>query len=158
MTIYGNIFLRASRGMGGVQINCGRDNIIDQNLFIDCPVAVSGGYGHWNGIWKAIAENKPPNGFIDNPLYRSRYPELAHLLEDPKANSLWRNVVVRCETFTGWDWANYDRIGNTIIGDETTLLRDQHLQHEAIQSLFERLGLRPVPLTEIGPDPNVWNR
>ena len=33
-------------------MNCGRDNVIDNNLFIDCPVAVNGGYGGWNGSWQ----------------------------------------------------------------------------------------------------------
>jgi parallel beta-helix repeat protein len=151
MTVYGNIFLRASRGFGGVQINCGRDNIMDRNLFIDCPVAVSGGYGDWAGYWKSLAENKPPTGYIDNPLYRKRYPELAHLLDDPKANHLWRNVLVRCGKFTGWDWANYDRIGNTMLNDEPGLLSDGRIQPAALVALYHRLGLRPIPLEEMGP-------
>ena len=37
--IYGNIFYRASSGkagFGGVQIHGGKDNIFDNNLFVDC--------------------------------------------------------------------------------------------------------------------------
>ena len=44
MLVYGNVFVRSANGhVGAVQINSGRDNVIDNNLFIDCRQAVSGG-------------------------------------------------------------------------------------------------------------------
>jgi len=57
-------------------VNCGRDDIIDNNLSLDCQAAVSGSYGAWNGHWKNAKANPPPPDFIFNNLYRVRYPEL----------------------------------------------------------------------------------
>ncbi len=40
--IYGNVFYRCAGGkFGGVQIHGGKDNIVDNNLFIDCKYAIS---------------------------------------------------------------------------------------------------------------------
>jgi len=44
VVIYGNIFQRCARGnFGGIQINQGSDNLIENNVFADCRTAVSGG-------------------------------------------------------------------------------------------------------------------
>jgi len=46
MLVYGNIFIRSANGnFGAIQMNSGRDNIMDNNLFIDCKQGISGG---WN--------------------------------------------------------------------------------------------------------------
>ena len=86
MTVHGNVFLRASRGFGSIQMNSGRDNIIDNNLFLDCQVAVSGGYGAGNKHWESAESNPPAPDFFFNDLYRSRYPELNRLFQPPIHN------------------------------------------------------------------------
>jgi hypothetical protein len=100
VTVYGNVFCRASRAafIGG-----GRDNVVENNIFVDCQPAV-----HIDaralGWMKDAAE---PNGVLqqrlqavpyNKPPYSTRYPKLAGILEDdpavPKGNVVVRNVCV----------------------------------------------------------------
>ena len=101
--VFGNVFYKAGRAafIGG-----GRDNIIENNIFVECEPAVhidarglgwAKGYiaegGEWNMYkkLKTIDYNKPP--------YSTRYPKLATILEDdpavPKGNVIVRNVCYR---------------------------------------------------------------
>ncbi|MBI2496437.1 MAG: right-handed parallel beta-helix repeat-containing protein [Opitutae bacterium] len=78
MRVYGNVFYRASSGgFGAVQINSGRDNVIDNNLFIECRECLTGGWEESNSFWK-----------------QSR--ELRRLLELPAMNEVRRNVAHDC--------------------------------------------------------------
>ena len=149
MLVYGNIFYKGAMGFGAVQINCGRDNIIDNNLFLDCPVAVSGGFGGWNSFWKEGPSGKPRPGYITSDLYQSRYPELAKLFSEPKQNFLWRNAIIRCGTDLKWP-ATYDRIANAICKEDPGFVIGQDLKPNFDPERFLGLGLRPIPVTEIG--------
>ena len=51
--VYGNIFFQASQGFGGVNINSGRDNVIDNNIFAECEKGITGNYDANNDQWKA---------------------------------------------------------------------------------------------------------
>jgi hypothetical protein len=161
MIVYGNVFIRSARAFGGVQMNCGRDNIIDNNVFIECPVAVSGGYGNWNTHWESARANPPPPDFIFNDLYRSRYPELNRLFEPPFINHMWRNAVIRCKQEINWPPGTYDRTANTILAEDPGFLKGSELSRQVRPQSFESLGLRPIPIAEIGlyddPMRNAWN-
>lgn len=150
MTVYGNVFLRAGRGFGGVQINCGKDNIIDNNLFLDCPVVVSGGYGAWNPGWENNRSANPPKEFILNDLYRERYPALARMYETPNLNYLWRNAIIRCGQEIVWAPEAYDRVANAVRSEDPGFLHGNELIRQPTTDLFGPLGLRPIPLGEIG--------
>lgn len=150
MTVYGNVFLRAGRGFGGVQINCGKDNMIDNNLFLDCPVAVSGGYGGWNPSWERNRSSNPPKEFILNDLYRARYPALASMYETPNLNYLWRNAILRCGQDIQWSPEAYDRVANVTRSEDFGLLNGRDLNLLPATDPFGPLGLRSIPLAEIG--------
>lgn len=99
--IYSNVFWRCSAGnFGGVQIHGGKDNIVDNNLFVDCKQAIS--FNPWGaGRWKSYLDGGAGAEAlrqidITSPPYSIRYPELASLRENPDVNHLWRNVLVRC--------------------------------------------------------------
>jgi len=97
MLVYGNIFVRSANvGFGAVQINSGRDNVMDNNLFVDCKQGISGGYNRGNSVWTQAAANPPPSDFYLNALYLQRYPELATMLREPGVNHIWRNVFYHC--------------------------------------------------------------
>jgi len=155
MLVYGNIFYKGGTGFGAVQMNCGRDNIIDNNLFLDCPVAVSGGFGDWNSFWKEGPSAKPRPGFITSDLYKARYPELTKLFSSPQLNYLWRNAIIRCEADIKWNPATYDRIAKEIRKEDPGFLKGADLNRPVEPSLFTSMGLRPIPVDEIGlyPDP-----
>ena len=77
--IYGNLFYRASAGklgFGGVQIHGGKDNILDNNVFVDCESAIS--LSPWSSQrWQdytrntlAIARDRPQS--ISHKVSRAR--------------------------------------------------------------------------------------
>jgi len=150
MTVYGNVFLRAGRGFGGIQMNCGKDNIIDNNLFLDCPIAVSGGYGSWNPSWEMNRSPNPPKEFILNDLYRTRYPELARMYETPNLNYMWRNAIIRCGQDIAWAPESYDRVANSIRSEDPGFVSNNELVRMPSSELFNSLGLHPIPISEIG--------
>jgi len=155
MLVYGNIFYKGGTGFGGVQMNCGRDNIIDNNLFLDCPVAVSGGFGDWNNFWKEGPSAKPRPAYITSDFYKARYPDLAKMFSPPCLNYLWRNAIVRCEVDIKWNPATYDRTANVIREEDSGFLKGAGLNRHTAPSVFTSMGLRPIPVDEIGlyPDP-----
>ena len=84
MVIYGNVFIRSANGIfGAVQMNSGRDNIIDNNLFVDCKQGVSGGWYPGNAVWRWVAAKRLPPDFFVNDLYLKRYPEMATMTAPP---------------------------------------------------------------------------
>jgi hypothetical protein len=97
MLVYGNVFCRAaSGGFGAIQINSGRDNVIDRNLFIECSECVTGGWEESNSMWGPLREGRQPGEFFLTDLYRQRYPGVAHLLAKPAMNIVSRNVAWHC--------------------------------------------------------------
>lgn len=158
LVVYGNVFWRAAGGnFGGVQMNAGRDNIIDNNLFIDCNIGVSGGWRANHRLWTDIERGNPPAAFIANDLYRSRYPGLARglpaLTKGPAVNNIWRNVFYRCGRVTTGNPAALDMVENGVFADADpgfwdAANGDWRLKPGA--SLFATVGFRPIPMEEIG--------
>lgn len=153
--IYGNVFQRcADGGFGGVQINQGADNLIENNLFVDCKAAVSGGAGSPEG-WQRFLSSDQGRGYLQEvraltPPSVRRYPELAHLGQDPQ-NSVARNVVLNCGTFLRND-QRFDLLDNAVAvanpgfgnpeqGDFTV---------KAGTPLWNRLSFQPIPFPQIG--------
>ena len=100
-TVQGNIFYQTLRP---VFLGGGRDNIIQDNVFVDCPKAVHidaralGWCGpHADGRIKEAREKGTIAGVRYNePPFSTRYPELVKLLDDepkkPKGNIVRRNI------------------------------------------------------------------
>ncbi len=74
--VYGNIVARAP--LGGVHIHGGRDNVIENNIFVDgaSQQVTYTGYGPKSDV-AMITKNTQP--FLDNPIYLKKYPEMTHL-------------------------------------------------------------------------------
>ncbi len=133
-TIYGNVLYRAGRG---VQIGGGRDNLVENNLFVQCKPSVhvdARGLGwarkyfdgRFNVLWerlKAVPYNKPP--------YSERYPELKQLLQDnpavPKNNRILRNVSYGGRWMDVYDFWAFDfsvvTVRDNVIADSVVLRR-----------------------------------
>ena len=154
MLVYGNLFIRSANGLfGAIQMNSGRDNVIDNNLFVDCKQGISGGWYPGNGVWRQIAEKKIPAGVILDHLYLKRYPQIATMLTAPGINHLWRNVFYACGPMATGDRANLDLIENGVFTDTdpgfaAAAKGDYHLQRGA--PLFRTVGFRPLPIGDIG--------
>lgn len=99
--VYGNLFYRCSEArFGGVQIHGGKENIVDNNLFVQCKYAVS--FSPWGEKrWRHFLATARVQKLLqevryDRPPYISRYPTLAQLAENPDRNSIWRNLAYQC--------------------------------------------------------------
>jgi hypothetical protein len=154
MLVYGNVFVRCAHGVfGAVQINGGRDNVMDNNLFVDCKQGISGGYDPGNVFWSKAAAKPLPAGFYINDLYLKRYPEMATMLVEPGINWVWRNVFYRCGPVVTGNQAALDLIENADFGEQdpgfvNAAKGDYRLKAGA--ALFAAVGFRPIPVEEIG--------
>ena len=103
LLVYANLFERTSNGhFGGVQIHGGHNNIIDNNLFVDCRYGVS--FSPWGQKrWEEFLARDTVKRLmftdvnVRQPPYSRRYPELADLGTRADLNSVWRNVFVNAE-------------------------------------------------------------
>ena len=160
MLVYGNVFDHAANGhFGGVQFNSGRDNVLDNNLFVDCAAGISGGFYPSNNVWKQLRAGQQDPAIITSELYRKRYPKIATMLDEPAFNFAWRNVFLRCGTDVSGDKASLDQLGNTVSADKTASLADAargNLRLGNGASLATGTGFSPIPLNEIGLYKDSW--
>jgi hypothetical protein len=152
--IVGNVFFRCSDGgFGGVQIHGGKDNWIDNNVFVDCKFAVS--FSPWGEKrWKeTLASNfiAPKLGAVshDRPPYVARYPELARLAESADVNHIWCNVALGCGKLFNREVPGQDALGNAFLGGGLTAGKGP-LRLKDLADVLARLPFRPVPLEAIG--------
>ena len=155
--IYGNVFRRCSVSQfGGVQIHGGKDNWVDNNVFVECKFGVSfsqWGEKRWNeflasdGIKKLLAD-------VDaaNPPYSTRYPELATLAGPPDINNVWRNLLYQCGSLLTRDGGK-ERVADNFMaaqdpGFKDAVAGDFELKNNAVA--FDRLDFRPIRFEEIG--------
>ncbi|NOZ19504.1 MAG: hypothetical protein GXP25_00285 [Planctomycetes bacterium] len=155
--IYGNVFYRCSGGMfGGVQIHGGKDNILDNNLFVECKYAISfspWGQKRWEERVDQMKSRVSGEGVdITKPPYSTRYPGLAHMKENADRNSIWRSLVVDCGQFTTRERGVNEMMDNCAFPDDPGFVdpveRDFTLKSDS--PVFRRFGFRPIPFDEIG--------
>lgn len=159
MLVYGNVFHDASNGIfGGVQMNSGRDNIMDNNLFIECEQGISGGYYSTNNVWKQIREGKKSPAIYMSDLYVQRYPQIATMMNEPAVNNVWRNVFYKCGRDVSGNRATLDMLANGIFDTDPGFVdaakADFRLKPNA--PLFNSVGFRPIPVHEIGLYQDQW--
>ncbi|NLX95060.1 MAG: hypothetical protein GXY83_02670 [Rhodopirellula sp.] len=151
--IYGNVFYRCSAGktgFGGVQIHGGKDNWIDNNLFVDCMAAIS--FSPWHeGLWTERTGAALEASDVDRELYVKCYPELGRLNEDLNVNLIGRNVALGCGEFLRRD-RGYARLFANLATDEDPGFAaagegDFRLPDP---STAIRMGWEPIPLEQIG--------
>ena len=93
VTVLGNLFYRVP--LCGVMIGGGRDNVVDNNVFVDCVPAL-----HIDDRWDAycwdVMQQRLDAMNYKEPPYSERYPELLKMGDDPRKpanNQFVRNVV-----------------------------------------------------------------
>lgn len=158
ITIVGNFFRNAGRSafIGG-----GRDNLVENNLFINGEPAVevdARGIG-----W--FAPTVVPGGYMRQKLdempwqslaWTNRYPEIARLLEE--APQMPRNIVVRRNVSTGGTWATIEPAAGASVTFEHNLVdADPRFINAAAgdyrladDSPAWEIGFRRIPLERIG--------
>jgi hypothetical protein len=165
VVMYGNVFQRCAGGQfGAIQIHGGKDNIADNNLFIDCKYAVSfsaWGQKRWeeqlasDWIRKAVALGGVD---ITQPPYSARYPDLARMKEGADRNFLWRNLAVGCGHFAVRENGKNELLDNHVLADDPGFAdpaaRDFRLKDDS--PIYDRFGFRPIPFDEIGLYPDEF--
>ncbi|MBT4818672.1 MAG: hypothetical protein HON70_23385, partial [Lentisphaerae bacterium] len=151
--VYGNILYRGSNGnFGAVQMNSGRDNVFDNNLFIDNRHAISGGWNPGNQHWKSTEAGKKAGAYT-NDLYLRRYPSIAAMFDKGGQNFFWRNVFWRCGTI--------DRRARRLELFQNAIFEDDEdpgfvdvdsgdFSLKPDSAVQKRLAFRPIPVAEIG--------
>ena len=157
--VYGNVFYRSAGGrFGGVQIHGGKDNMVDNNLFIDCKYALSfSPWGEKRWLERLSLERTRASvarGGVDigKPPHSSRYPDLAEMSQNADRNFVWRNVAVNCGDFSARESGKNQLMDNCTFTGEAgfadTLGRDFSLPEDS--PIYDRLGFRPIPFHQIG--------
>lgn len=165
VTIQGNLFVRAGRA---IMLGGGRDNTIENNIFVDCNPAMhvdqrgkgwAAKYFAPDGEWqmfqhlKAVPYNQPP--------YSTRYVHLANILEDDppaaKYNRILRNIRFGKGKWIDWldgmSEKTVETVDNWTEGDPgfvNPAAGDYHLRADA---LVLKNGFKPLPIEKIGPQP-----
>jgi hypothetical protein len=154
--IQGNVFYRVTRAafIGG-----GRNNTIENNIFVDCDPAV-----HIDARALGWASDVVDTTMKDNllampyqqPPWSDRYPQLVHILQDdpaaPKGNVVARNI---CQ---GGRWDEIEEAARPLTVFEANLLDQDPLFVDPARVNFQlrddspayKIGFKRIPIEKIG--------
>ncbi|HSW44667.1 MAG TPA: right-handed parallel beta-helix repeat-containing protein [Phycisphaerae bacterium] len=159
-TVYGNIIVRGGRG---VLLGGGRNNTVENNIFVDCTPAVhvdERGTG-----WAKSFLDDQNNTMLQSlrktpykePPWSTRYPELVNILDDEpgkaKYNVIARNICV------GGRWLDlHDKLDDKVVRIENNLVNEDPLFVDAARGDYRlkpespafKLGFKPIPVDRIG--------
>ncbi len=154
--LIGNLFYKVTRAafIGG-----GRDNLVENNVFVDCKPALhvdARGMGKFNyGATTIQPENLKQMPYRESP-WKERYPLLVGMLEDepekPKNNRVVRNLC------SGGRWDEVSKEARPYLTLEANLVAGDPGFVDAARQDFRlkpdspalALGFQPLPLAEIG--------
>ncbi|MGC9003147.1 MAG: right-handed parallel beta-helix repeat-containing protein [bacterium] len=154
--VYGNIFQRVTNAafIGG-----GRDNVFENNIFIDCNPAVhidARAMGWMREAVNTILKERLLQVPYKEPPWRERYPQLVNILEDepekPKGNIVRKNICV------GGRWLDLEEVARPYVIFEDNL-RDVDPRfidmkkgdfRLAKDSPAFKIGFKPIPFEKIG--------
>lgn len=162
-TVFGNLVYRAGRG---IQVGGGRDNRVENNIFIDCKEAsffdargTSWYRKYFDGTDTTLTERLAAVRYREPP-YSTRYPQLQRLYEKdpalPEGNSFLRNISVGGrlvelkEGVTREMVRLADNLENRDPGFVDRAAGNFQLKKGA--PAF-KLGFKRIPLERIGPEP-----
>jgi hypothetical protein len=162
--IYGNVFYKAG-SLCAVNIGGGRDNLVENNLFVDCKygvlmdarglgwakdyIAPGGGWRMYDKL-KAVQHDQPP--------YSTRYPKLATILDEapaePRGNAVRRNIAVRTPLLHTPDGQREQvDFADNWSTDTLDFVDEQHLnlRFKDPQQVRRHVpGFEPIPFDKIG--------
>jgi hypothetical protein len=159
--IYGNVFYKVQRAafIGG-----GRDNAVENNIFVDVSLAVhldnrsegwANKYQKLGGDHRMYEKLKEVNH--DKPPYSTRYPELTRIHDEtphkPLGNKVLNNICVRSK-WTGGGAEKHLQIGDNLVTQEDPGFVDAanlnfKLKDDSV--VFRQLpNFKPIPFEKIG--------
>jgi hypothetical protein len=138
---------------GGVQIHGGKENLVDGNLFVDCPAGIS--FTRWGPKRWLQAIQRFLSQASQDP-YASRYPALAGLKTEADVNFISRNLFVRCPSLFLRDAGTEQTALNAATSQSFDL---QETPQDGVGRSDPRLRsllFEPIPLAEMGPYAHPW--
>jgi hypothetical protein len=159
-TVYGNLFFEVPTA---ILIGGGRDNLVLNNLFVNCRRALSldaRGLGWATNAWGTLTNDLLRLPY-QTPPWSARYPALTNILnEDPMAPR--GNVVARNVSWMGgWAWIESAAqagvtSSNNLVNVDPLLVDSNRLDFRLqTNSPAFGLGFEPLPLDQIGPRTNL---
>jgi len=163
--IYGNVIYKTGRParakMGGIFVHGGKDNLIINNVFVDCELAI--GFTPWSqDRWEKFlvtADMKTrlyEEVDVNTSLYQERYPLLSRLSEGAGINKIRNNLVVNCDEFVAQkEGQEVDHIlsNNLVISQDPGFAdwKEENFQLPAKASVFEEIpNFQYIPFDKIG--------
>ena len=155
VSMYGNVFERCGAvEFGAIQVHGGSENVIEDNLFYKCPMAVSfTNYSDslWHETHKSISKMLYEEIDILSPKYLLKYPEIREFGKNIDVNIVRSNLLVGCDSLFFRDGGIQISTGNIMMEDDgrsvEELCRGENLHP---------LGIRAIPVDEIGIKKNRW--
>lgn len=163
-TVFGNIFVNVTRAafIGG-----GRDNIVENNVFVDCEPAVhvdARAMGWASYHVETTMKDRLMAVPYKQPPWSEKYPQLVNILEDepaaPKGNIVRRNICV------GGRWLNieekakpYVQFEDNIFGaDAESVFVNARKGDFRIRtnSIATKVNFKPIPVERIGLYRDKW--
>ena len=157
--IYSNVFYRCAGGrFGAIQIHGGKNNIVDNNLFVGCKYALSfSPWGEKRWLERLARESTQiavKRGGVDitAPPHSTRYPDLANLEANPDRNYVWRSLVVDCGQFSTRDRGVNELLDNHMLSRYPGLTDQDSPDFRLGEKspIYDRFGFRPIPFEQIG--------
>lgn len=146
--VYGNVFERCGGAhFGAVNINGGRDNHVCNNIFYECPTALTGCSCQGEEWKEKMKLNQSIIDAVDGlgPIYVARYPEIKSSYESEYGyNYLDDNIVVNTPYLCSYPDLTKTR-NNTMLTDDAL-----GLSHYLKPSVQQAAGLTPIPFQQIG--------
>ena len=167
-TVFGNVFYQVSRA---VFVGGGRDNIVENNIFVDCRPAVAvDGRGLdsspvWHGMVYDYMKARLEEMNYHQPPYRDRYPKLLDLDRyyagdegvPPEGNVILRNISVGGQWLEiGWHAEpSMMDIRDNLVDQDPLFVDPARLNFQLRDdSTAYSLGFQRLPFDQIGPQPD----
>ena len=165
-SVYQNVFYKVGKERAAVLINGGMDNLVENNIFIECRYALYAS-ALFQGWAKKMMVSFEEDGLyrvrlrdvnFDQPPYSQRYPTLLTICDDdpaqPKRNLMKNNVYVDCGKVYRWNKepkitleGNFETVEDPGFVDRDGL--NFQLKEDSI--VFEKIpGFKKIPLEKVG--------
>lgn len=157
--VHGNVFYKAAGGRFGAVFNHGgHDNVVTNNIFVSCDLAMGAAPWH-DGMWKEWLHGDLwrtrllEEVDITKPPFTERYPDLKGFMDYEgglRLNHSARNVAVACKNLVNGNWTVSESFTtNEDVGFVDYPNQDFTLKEDAM--LFTQIpGFERIPFGEIG--------
>ena len=142
----------------------GRDNTVENNLMIDCPISIHFDNRGLNWMHETVAPGGYMHKLLETMPYRQppwseRYPQLLSLMGDapaaPKGNVIRTNVMQKCGPMQlAKEVVQYGTVADNLATSDDLRFRDPaklDFRLRPDSPVFQRLPkFQPIPMEKIG--------